>query len=62
MSGAGQWVEHYIQKALLTLYLGKGGIMRDLQIIQHKIYEIRGQRVMLDHDLATMYGEWRRSG
>ena len=27
----------------------------DLQIIQNKIYEIRGQRVMLDFDLADMY-------
>ena len=30
--------------------------MDDLQIIQNKIYEIRGQRVMLDRDLAVMYG------
>ena len=28
----------------------------ELQIIQNKIYEIRGQRVMLDFDLAEMYG------
>ncbi len=27
----------------------------ELQIIQDKIYEIRGQRVMLDFDLADMY-------
>lgn len=27
----------------------------ELQVIQSKIYEIRGQRVMLDFDLATMY-------
>ncbi len=27
----------------------------ELQIIQNKIYEIRGQRVMLDFDLANMY-------
>lgn len=27
----------------------------DLQIIQNKIYEIRGQRVMLDFDLAALY-------
>ena len=26
-----------------------------LQIIQNKIFEIRGQRVMLDFDLAEMY-------
>lgn len=32
--------------------------MNDIQIIQiqSKIYEIRGQRVMLDFDLAAMYG------
>ena len=27
----------------------------DLQVIQNKIYEIRGQKVMLDFDLAEMY-------
>jgi len=30
--------------------------MKDLQLIQNKIYEIRGQRVMLDFDLANLYG------
>ena len=30
--------------------------MQDLQPIQNKIYEIRGQRVMLDRDLAELYG------
>ncbi len=30
--------------------------MNELQIIQSKIYEIRGQKVMLDRDLAEMYG------
>ena len=30
--------------------------MIDLQLIQSKIYEIREQRVMLDFDLAQMYG------
>ena len=28
----------------------------ELQTIQNKIYEIRGQKVMLDFDLAEMYG------
>ena len=28
----------------------------ELQVIQNKIYEIRGCRVMLDFDLAEMYG------
>lgn len=27
----------------------------DLQVIQSKIYEIRGQKVMLDFDLAEWY-------
>lgn len=27
----------------------------ELQTIQNKIYEIRGQRVMLDFDLAALY-------
>ena len=30
--------------------------MNDIQTIQNKIYEIRSQRVMLDFDLASMYG------
>lgn len=30
--------------------------MNEVQTIQNKIYEIRGQRVMLDRDLAAMYG------
>ena len=29
--------------------------MDDLIIIDNKIYEIRGQKVMLDFDLAKMY-------
>lgn len=34
----------------------KTNIMNELQIVQSKIYEIRGQRVMLDFDLAELYG------
>ena len=30
--------------------------MEEIQIIQNKIYEIRGHRVMFDFDLAEMYG------
>ena len=30
--------------------------MEELATIQSKIYEIRGQRVMLDRDLAELYG------
>lgn len=29
--------------------------MMELQVIQSKIYEIRGQKVMLDFDLAEIY-------
>jgi hypothetical protein len=29
--------------------------MVEIQVIQNKIYEIRGQRVMLDRDLAELY-------
>ena len=35
--------------------------MEQLQVIQSKIYEIRGQKVMLDKDLAAMYGVEVRS-
>ena len=28
----------------------------ELEVIKNKIYEIRGQRVMLDRDLAQLYG------
>mgnify|MGYP002703658523 CR=1 FL=1 len=31
-------------------------MMDELAIIENKIYEIRGQKVMLDFDLAEMYG------
>ena len=27
----------------------------ELQVIQNKIYEIRGQKVMLDFDLVSLY-------
>ena len=40
--------------------------MEQLEVIQSKIYDIRGQKVMLDRDLAEMYGversEERRVG
>jgi hypothetical protein len=29
--------------------------MNEIEAIQNKIYEIRGQRVMLDRDLAELY-------
>lgn len=39
--------EHQYQSRIAT---------NQLELIQSKIYEIRGQRVMLDFDLAEMYG------
>ncbi len=30
--------------------------MNNIEIIRSKIYEIRGQKVMLDRDIAEMYG------
>ena len=30
-------------------------IMNDIQVILSKIYEIRGERVMLDRDIAALY-------
>jgi phage regulator Rha-like protein len=42
-------------KNLVLFLLPKPNTM-ELQIIQSKIYEIRGQRVMLDFDLAELYG------
>ena len=36
--------------ALIKLYL-----MQQLELIQQKIYEVRGQKVMLDFDLAELY-------
>jgi len=33
----------------------------ELQLIQNKIHEFRGQRVMMDYDLAEMYGVETRS-
>lgn len=30
--------------------------MTNLAVIQNKIYEVRGQKVMMDFDLALLYG------
>ncbi len=50
-----------IQLGLLALVvakilISKSETMEQLQLIQSKIYEIREQKVMLDRDLAEMYG------
>lgn len=36
--------------------IDKCTILMELQVIQNKIYEIRGRRVMIDRDLAEIYG------
>ena len=36
-------------------------IFMQIQIIQRKIYEIRGQKIMLDFDLAALYGTETRT-
>ena len=38
------------------LTLSKPHDMKQLEVIQSKIYDIRGQKVMIDRDLAEMYG------
>jgi hypothetical protein len=38
------------------LFLSSKLITMELRIIRQKIYEIRGQKVMLDFDLAELYG------
>ena len=30
--------------------------MNEVAIIQNKIYEVKGQKVMLDYELAELYG------
>jgi hypothetical protein len=44
------------QFTVITLLLVQNFSTMELEIIKNKIYEIRGQRVMLDRDLAELYG------
>ena len=45
-----------VQTCALPIWeIGEILMKMDIQIIQNKIYEIRGQRVMLDFDLAELY-------
>lgn len=39
-----------------TLKFNTSNYMNDIEIIRSKIYEIRGQKIMLDYDLAELYG------
>ena len=43
-------------KLIILGHIIKPNVMNDIEIIRSKIYEIRGQKVMLDFDLAAMYG------
>jgi hypothetical protein len=45
-----------VNKVNAYFCINKNVAMEQLEIIQNKIYEMRGQRVMLDFDLAEMYG------
>ena len=48
-------IQKNLQKELLPLQQLNIYYMEQLQVIQSKIYEIRGQKVMLDRDLAELY-------
>ena len=48
--------QHIHTKNIMCATLQAVHIIMDIQVIQNKIYEIRGQRVMLDKDLALLYG------
>ena len=41
---------------IIQIYIINKFIVMELQKIQNKIFEIRGQKVMLDFHLAEMYG------
>ena len=43
-----------VGKKRTAIFMGKKNM--ELDVIRNKIYEIRGQRVMLDRDLAQLYG------
>ena len=45
-----------ICKKVVSLRCFLGESMNDLVVIQQKIFEIRNQRVMMDRDLAALYG------
>ena len=46
-----------IRKFVSFLFRNFAGVMEhNVESIRNKIYEIRGQRVMLDRDLAELYG------
>ena len=46
---------NFLLKKIVNLW-AKAFSSMELQVIQNKIYEIRGVKVMLDFDLADMYG------
>ena len=43
-------------KVKIPLPLLETTIIMELQVIQNKIYEFRGQKIMFDFDLAQLYG------
>ena len=46
---------HGVKDAQTATWISSLNQMNDIQIIQQKIHEIRGQRVILDFDLAELY-------
>ena len=46
---------HGVKNAQTATWISSLNQMNDIQIIQQKIHEIRGQRVILDFDLAELY-------
>ena len=46
---------HGVKNAQTATWISSLNQMNDIQIIQQKIHEIRGQRVILDYDLAELY-------
>ena len=54
------WALAYIKIYIGSCHLGKFE-MQFVERIQDKIYEIRGERIMLDRDLAILYGTETKS-
>ena len=52
-NGGGLFIKFY---AVLTMHVNEKTVALPEEIIISKIYYIRGQKVLLDRDLATLYG------
>ena len=65
MRAVGRWIGGPAQSVfgkqseMLYIFILKGKLMSDVvpqEIIENRIYSLRGKKVMLDRDLATLYG------